>query len=70
MMDCHIPSCRAQAMLNRYFCPLHHALWLSSPERERARVLDVAPHTVTMLSDFARRLDMEGATLATTGEQE
>lgn len=63
-MTCHVRTCREQAMLNRYFCPVHDAAWMASPERARAVAIDVAPHTMSMLGDFTRRVDLEGAALA------
>lgn len=58
-MTCYVKGCREQAMLSRYFCPEHNERWLESPERARASALDMVTHTLTMLSDFARRIELE-----------
>lgn len=57
--QCHIPGCHEDAMLNRYFCVAHDQKWMASRERERAAAVDAAPHTMTMLSDFVRRVASE-----------
>lgn len=58
-MHCHIQACNEQAMMNRYFCPLHDTAWMESPERARAAVVGTASHTLSMMSDFARRIEAE-----------
>ena len=57
--QCHIPGCHEDAMLNRYFCATHDQKWMASRERERALAIDEAQHTMTMLSDFVRRIALE-----------
>lgn len=57
--NCVIASCNEKQRLNSYFCPAHEEQWLASPERKRANDIDTAHHTLTMLSDFVKRVSGE-----------
>lgn len=48
-------------MLNRYFCVEHNEKWLTSPEHARAAAVGIAAHTLSMMSDFERRMRAEEA---------
>lgn len=57
---CVIQWCKANRRLNSYFCPDHEGEWLKSPERARAKDIDTATHTLSMLADFVTRRNGEG----------
>ena len=57
---CIIKHCTAMRRLNSYFCVMHEEQWRASPERKRAKDVDISTHTLTMLSDFVVRVSGEG----------
>lgn len=56
---CIIKGCMDTRRLNSYLCPVHDEMWRDSPERKRAKDIDTAHHTLTMLSDFVTRVSAE-----------
>jgi hypothetical protein len=57
---CVIQWCRVSRRLNSYFCTEHEEKWMESPERGRAKDIDTATHTLSMLADFVTRRNGEG----------